>query len=123
MVVRTDIFKSKRVSPVPTPPNLNAALRFVDGFMRGRVHGGQLAFVRVFNPLLHILMQMSLVVLDAQDLLSCLLPDALDTARLAAHGVNAHTKACYISGPPYFWNSPDVIRFVIHRALAKHTAI
>ena len=63
-----DIFKRQLVSNRPTLSNFNASMPFVDGFMIGAVYADKVYFIRIGKPVLQILIQISLIFLDMQDI-------------------------------------------------------
>src|SRR5262249_10947258 len=85
-------------------------MTFVGGLPKGVVHVLEVALARPGEPLLHILMKLSLVAFESQNIISTLLNDSAGNVLLTTHRVNAHNTTGHIQMLEQFWNSCNLHR-------------
>jgi hypothetical protein len=114
-----DDVKSVRVAQSPTTPNLYAPMTFVGGLPQSLVHGFEIAVVRSVKPFLNILMELTRVAFEGQNVVSPLRKHSFGNSFLAAHRVNAHDTARHIQTLEPVWNSRNFVGFRSDLTLAQ----
>ncbi len=75
---------------------------------------------RVLEEPLHILVQLTLIALEPQHVVSTALDDLPGNGVLAAHGVDAYRRSLEIKHPEQLGDRGDLVALLRHRLLGKH---
>src|SRR5260370_42448091 len=113
-----DRFKGQWVINGPGPSDFNATALFINTLVEGMRQALEIDLSSVLKPLDHILMQLTLVAFEGQDVIGVLVDDGPRNLCLATHGINGHDTSGNIQVLEQFRDSTDFIRFLIHFSLA-----
>ena len=98
-------------------------MTFIDRFMIIMGHLLKANLISIREPILYILEQIALILLQTQHIISVLVADFLSDLLRASHRNNGHNTPANVQQLQKFGDCLDFVRFIVHLALAQGNAI